>query len=283
MLLLIDANYLCHRAWHAMPGLSYRGLGTSVPFGVLRDVLKLHDLFGATKLAVVFAFDSHTQKLRRCGIYKDYKGNRPAPATPEEAEAKKEFSRQLDRLRYQYLPALGYSNIAQAEGFEGDDLIAKCVVDYRERTSRIVIVSSDADLFQLLSPSVSIYNPHQDRMRTIASFTKDWGVKPEQWPLVKAIAGCKSDNIKGVPGVAEKTACKYLLGALGQKTDTYKRIQAAQRQIYGNKRLTKLPFPGCPAVKVEAGGDWRQRSRWMEIADLLGAPTLLAAARSLTG
>ncbi|GAH13180.1 unnamed protein product, partial [marine sediment metagenome] len=37
--LILDCNYLCHRAAHSTRDLSYKGVATGVIYGFLRDVL----------------------------------------------------------------------------------------------------------------------------------------------------------------------------------------------------------------------------------------------------
>jgi hypothetical protein len=57
--------------------------------------------------------------------------------------------------------------------------------------------------------------------------------------MVKAIGGCKSDTIPGIPGIGEATALKYLKGEC--KPTTEAKIHAHQTMIDLFLELTTLP------------------------------------------
>jgi 5'-3' exonuclease len=68
--------------------------------------------------------------------------------------------------------------------------------------------------------------------------------------MVKSIAGCDTDDVKGVKGIGEKTAAKFLLGKLtkGKKLDA---INANLDLFKINSPLVKLPFPGTPSHELQ--------------------------------
>ena len=45
---------------------------------------------------------------------------------------------------------------------------------------------------------------------TYADFTDTYGIVPPQWPHFRALVGDKSDNLAGVQGIGEQTACELL-------------------------------------------------------------------------
>ena len=269
--LILDCSYLCHRAFHTMAGLKNKGESTGVAFGFLRDVAYLQDKLGTRNVA--FCFDSPTKKSLRRDMFPGYK-KKTKVFTPEQELAYKDFRRQLVLLRDDYLPSVGFKNIFFADGYEADDFIASCCQSLSEEDEAF-IVSSDHDLFQLLSDNVVMWNPITKKAYTKDDLKRDYGVTPKQWIKVQAIAGCDTDAIPGVPGVAEKTASKYVLGELGKHLKSYQGIEDSfegEGLFYRNLRLVRLPFEGT--LKVEFREDQLNRVAWQRIAKQLGAKSL---------
>ena len=90
--IVIDVNFLCHRAFHALPAMSHEGQGTSVVYGVLRDIYKLRSTLQSEDL--VFCFDVGRSRRRR--IYGQYTRKR---RSPDEKRQRKELYRQIEWLR----------------------------------------------------------------------------------------------------------------------------------------------------------------------------------------
>jgi 5'-3' exonuclease len=150
--------------------------------------------------------------------------------------------RLITRLRDEILPDFGYTPHWQS-GLEADDMIAAACKslhkDERYQNYRRMIVSTDGDLWQLLDPQTTMYSPSQNKYYTARGFEQEHGIPPKLWSLVKAIAGCTSDNVPGIAGVGEKSAVKYILGTLtGKKLSD---IEANWELIYFNRGLVKLP------------------------------------------
>ena len=278
--LILDCNFLCYRTLWSIGELSHNGIQTGVAFGFLSDMLSLEHRFGAQH--VIFCFDSKQSKRKR--LYPIYKNNRHIPnknATPEEAEIQKleqyEFYDQVNQLRSVILPNLGYENkIMMTPGYEADDWIAKsCALVLNDHPKdKIIIVSGDHDLFQCLNDSIEMYNPNQMKLHTLASFYKKYGIVPALWPNVKAIAGCPSDNIKGVPGVGEKSALSYLKETL-PKNKRHQAILDNQDIINRNMILTKLPLDGLPDYYFNKAQP--DNEKWGRVTKLLGMTTLVNA------
>jgi len=73
----------------------------------------------------------------------------------------------------------------------------------------VVILSGDADLFQLLRyPDVRIHNFRKEI--TAEDVEEKYGVQPDYFADWKALAGDSSDNIPGVHGIGEKKAATLL-------------------------------------------------------------------------
>lgn len=271
--LLIDTHYLAYRAFYALPGLSHDGKATSVSFGVLRDIIELEELHSTKN--IIFTFDYGISK--RLEIYPQYKENRNNPNKSEEdVQIKSAIREQIDLLRTEYLPQLGFNNIFFEYGYEADDIIASlCKTITQKLDNTCIIISTDKDLYQLLRQnSVSMYDPRNKKPTTEQSFTKEWGIQPSDWITVKSISGCKTDNIQGLDRVGEKTVCKYLNNKLKSTTKAYKNIYNNRLSIEDkNSKLVKLPFPGTPQYKIKP--DDVTIKKWKDLTTELGMSSLV--------
>lgn len=240
---LVDVPCLAYRAYHTTGMLSHDGKSTGVVYGVLREILALQRRFDTDLFA--FAFDSGN--LLRKQLYPAYKANRHKSQDDDEyAEKARELAnvrQQIAELRDRLLPTIGYQDILFQDGFEADDMIAAVCMDPPDN-SNILVVSSDNDLWQLLGRHVRVYDPRKKLLITSVLFRSEWGISPTQWADVKALAGCGSDNIKGVRGVGEKTAVSYLTGRLKPESVVFRRIVASSALWERNLQLVRLPFEG---------------------------------------
>lgn len=246
--LVIDANGLAWRAFHSTGGLSYNNVPTGVAYGLLGEVLRLQGQFNPKK-GFVFCFDKGP--LKRSAICKEYKYERykrSKEATGELLEKLNRVRQEIERLRTELLPLAGYRNVYSQEGMEADDIIASVCLNL-DSNDRAIIVSSDKDMFQLLSKRVSVWRPREKELWTSKKFRETYGIKPKSWITVKSLAGCSSDEVKGIRGVGELTAIKYLRGELkGIKLD-YILSKAGKRTLKRNWPLIALPYEGCKQFK----------------------------------
>jgi len=193
----------------AMKGLSWEEHATGVIFGFLRQIQQLAEEFPNSRFA--FAWDSR-RSFRR-NVYPIYK-EKPEMEDPEMIDLLNSGKPQFSTIRFDILPRLGFNNNFMQRGLEADDIIACITRDHAQNMDHTYIVSSDEDLFQLLRKNVSIYNPREKKVYTEEDFKRDKGIFPTDWPYVKAVAGCNSDNVKGIKGVGEKTVLKVLTGGI---------------------------------------------------------------------
>ena len=148
----------------------------------------------------VFVFDESLEQSHRKEIYPAYKANRD-PAPPE-------LKRQFQHCR-ELVRSLGVSEIANNR-YEGDDLVGTLAARARRDGHKVVIVSSDKDLAQLVEDGDTWWDFGKGGQLNGEKITQRFGVSPEKIPDMLSIAGDAVDNIPGVPGVGPVTAARLL-------------------------------------------------------------------------
>ena len=167
----------------------------------------MRERFGVPPGCVAWCFDRGPYRRRE--TCPGYKAGRRRGRSDEEEAAHDELRACTERLRTDYLGRLGYGNVFAAPGFEADDLMARCVEGLPDG-DRAVLVSGDQDLYQLLSWRAALYSPVADVLFTAREFRQKYGLSPARWAEVKALAGCATDDVPGIPGVGVKMAVTYL-------------------------------------------------------------------------
>ncbi|MFB4314076.1 DNA polymerase I [Actinomadura sp. 21ATH] len=243
-LLLLDGHSLAYRAFYALPVENFStsaGQPTNVVYGfanmlanALRDERPTH---------VAVAFDV-SRRTFRTEAYPGYKANR--------ARSPEEFHSQLgvlDRL----LAAMSVPAV-RAPGYEADDVIATLATRAAAAGHRVLIITGDRDVLQLVGPDVTalyFYRTAAEMIRYTPELVQEkYGLTPSQYPDFAALRGDPSDNLPSIPGIGEKTAAKWIreygtLGALLERMDEVKgkageRLRAAAETVRTNRRLTEL-------------------------------------------
>jgi len=265
--LILDTPYLCHRAKHSTPELQHEGMSTGILYGVLRDILTLQQQFQTKH--IVFCWDYGFGLRKTLNI--NYKANRVPSTDPVTVEFETEFREQMNKLRQRYLPKIGFRNVFYQKGYEADDIIAS-ICHKLPKDEYGVIVSGDHDMYQLLSPNISIYKPGKGTY-TARNFKREFGIPAKHWVYVKALAGCSSDNVKGIQGVGEKTAIKYMKKQLNRTHKVYARIKAEKdAMLKTNVPLVRLPYKGVDTFKLR--DDKVTQKGWDNVCDALGMKSL---------
>ena len=216
-MLLFDGNALVHRAYHALPPLTQPKTGEMINavYGFASTLLKVLADFKPTHWAI--AFDRPTPTFRH-EMFEDYKAQRPP--TPEELKS------QMKRV-HQLVGAFRIP-VFEIDGFEADDVLGTLSKQADEMGIDTIIVSGDNDMLQVVLPRVKTLAPKRTFADTVLydeeAVEQKYGIKPEQLPDLKALAGDVSDNIPGLPGVGEKTATR-LLQQYGSLEGIYEHIE----------------------------------------------------------
>ena len=241
---LVDFSNLAHRALHTLQGMSHNEVPTGIIFGFFQQLLTVcNDPYIASNRVALF-FDSRQSYRRRS--YPEYKAKKHQEATPEELNILKVFVQQVKVLRDEILPGIGFPCYRQI-GLESDDLIASAADSLRDGMSKervAVVVTADHDLFQVISDNTHWYDPYRGKYLDVVGYRKETELSSvDQWALFKALAGCHSDNVKGVPGVGTKTAILYLSGVLPITSKKHLAIVSdeGKKTFQRNLGLVRLP------------------------------------------
>ena len=266
--LILDCSYLCYRAYYAFPDLHHGDIATGITFGFFRDLVKFQDQFATDKIIFTFDFGAPLRSKEHPG----YKATRQV-VNKDELRKRNYIRAAREKLRETTLLQLGYRNVFFQEGYEADDIIASLCQSIPD-DDEIIIISSDHDLYQLLSHRVSMYSPSSeiDPLVTLQSFYHKYGVTPDQWADVKAIAGCRGDNVIGIYGIGELKAISYLKGELKETSDAYKKIESHYNLWTANHRLVSLPYPGCRRFRLAP--DELNELSWKKLSAQIGITTI---------
>ena len=197
-LYLIDGSAYIYRAFFALPPLANsKGLQTNAVYGFTTMLLKVLRDHRPDYVAVVFDEKGPTHRHE---AFKDYKAQRPP--MPQGMSAQIPYIHRV-------VEALSLPVIRQA-GYEADDLIGTLARKGEVEGLDVVIVTSDKDMFQLLTPKTRIYDPVKDKWFGEADSQARFGVEPARVVEIMGLMGDTSDNIPGVKGIGEKTAVKLI-------------------------------------------------------------------------
>ncbi len=229
-LVLIDGNAILHRAYHALPPMSNdKGEPTNAIYGFVSMLLRVISDLKPTHIAV--AFDRPKPTFRK-KLFKNYQAQRP--------EMEESLVNQVKRV-HEVLKAMKIA-VFEKDGFEADDVIATLAEQVHssqftvrsKKIDEVIIVSGDRDLLQLVNDQVKLYMPVKGLSESKLFGEKEteerMGVKPQQIPDFKALAGDPSDNYRGVDGIGPKTAIN-LLKEFGDLETVY-------------MKLNKISIPG---------------------------------------
>lgn len=216
-LLLIDANSLIHRSFHALPPFKTPdGSPSGALYGLASILIKV--MRERPPRYIAAAFDRPEPTFRK-KEYKDYKGTR-APTADDLIIQLKEA--------HNLLAAFGIKSFDLA-GFEADDIVATMAKRFGGKNIQAVILSGDLDTLQVVDgDDIVVEFPKKGISETVIynreAVIERFDVKPEELADYKGLVGDTSDNIPGVPGVGPKTAAR-LIKDYGTLKNMYKDIE----------------------------------------------------------
>lgn len=262
--MLVDANNLAMRSFHAAKGAMTAAGESTGALVLFVNSLAMH-VRDERPDRLVLCWDGIGGSWMRAKLYPQYKANRKRAAQP-----KPELHHDTFSMIIEFCDAAGIAQWRRV-GYEADDLIANATWDNPDE--KVIILSSDKDLLQLLTPNVVQirFSSHGaptdrwDRQRVI----DEMHCTPEQIPLLMALTGDASDGIPGMHRVGPKKALKMLQDAdwdLGRAMEPHPdsreivRISAALVDL----SQVKIELPPVPVTNF-TGPD---SPRWQELLNL---------------
>jgi DNA polymerase-1 len=245
-LFLVDGYALIYRAFYALisrPLRTSRGENTSAAWGIVNFLQRLLNQHRPEFLGWV-----HDSGLSfRHERYPAYKATREKLSD----ELQDDFDRGMERI-CQLLEAFRIP-IITCPGYEADDVIGTLARQGVARELNVVIVSGDKDFQQLVQPRVWLLNPGrggpasvEESWVSVENGSERLGVAPAFVTDYLALVGDSSDNVPGVRGIGDKTACELVaqfggLEAILANVDqiSKKRPREALQQHEAEARLSK--------------------------------------------
>ena len=305
-LLLVDGMNAFLRNYVRSPYMDVNGERMGGTTGMLISVRKMIADFNASNCLVVWDGEGGSQ--RRRSIYSEYKAGRTVRLNKHDDDMEEDPEARLQNFRKQvefakeYLTLLGIPQV-RAPGVEADDLIAY-IAGKMDHPHGCIIVSTDQDMLQLVSiespgcdgtrpfavtedswmqikcdtcdglgcpktSDVKVYSPIKKILYDRKTFISEYGVLPENFRIVKALTGDKSDNIEGIKGFGEKTIAKNFPILAVMKTNPQKivelaaglkgvlgqRLKAGEAKFFENIQLMDLSEPMLSATAARQARD----------------------------
>ena len=241
-IIVIDGNSLLFRAFYATyydPSNIMRtksGQATNAIFAFSNMITSLlTNLKKGDGIFVGFDAGKHTFRHQE---YKDYKANRPE--LPKDLITQFPIARELlDKLNIVHY---------ECDNLEADDICGIIANKAQKEGYKVYIYTSDKDYLQLIDENITIELIKKGlkdiKEMTPQTFKEEWGFEPIQITDYKGLRGDDSDNLKGIPGVGDKTA-KQLISQFGdlesiiQNADTKTKVGRNIIEFQNNGRMCK--------------------------------------------
>ena len=241
-IIVIDGNSLLFRAFYATyydPSNIMRtksGQATNAIFAFSNMITSLlTNLKKGDGIFVGFDAGKHTFRHQE---YKDYKANRPE--LPKDLITQFPIARELlDKLNIIHY---------ECDNLEADDICGIIANKAQKEGYKVYIYTSDKDYLQLIDENITIELIKKGlkdiKEMTPQTFKEEWGFEPIQITDYKGLRGDDSDNLKGIPGVGDKTA-KQLISQFGdlesiiQNADTKTKVGRNIIEFQDNGRMCK--------------------------------------------
>ena len=226
------------RCWSIASYINSKGHEVGGMTGFLKSLAAVIRQFKPTRVIVVW--DGKGGATNRKHINANYKANRDTAAVikwdvydtkEDEAES---MAAQIERLQ-DYLACLPVT-VLEVPKLEADDIIAYLAQASSKRGHKAIIVSMDKDFLQLVDRNISVWSPLVKILYDYETTKAKLGVLPENFNVVKALQGDKSDNLRGVKGIGLKTLIKLFPGLVSDPEFTLDEIFESGSQLLESKK-----------------------------------------------
>lgn len=197
-ILAIDYNNVMFTSYYGQPLLNSAGQNLNAVKSFFNKIRNFKDTFEPD--FIVFANDLSRSKTFRRKMYPGYKAQRK-PINTDIFEQMKIVSKIIGLLGFQFINDPLY---------EADDILGMISQWGIEHGMDTIIISSDRDLYQLVNDHTYIMSPRSNNIVDVDYMHTEYDLTPDQWIELKILQGDRSDNIKGIRGIGEKTALQLM-------------------------------------------------------------------------
>lgn len=272
--LIVDGNNVLRRSM-ADTKMNAKGVHYG---GIFQTLLQIRIMMQKKAFDYVYVvFDGHKSGLERYKLYNDYKANRPdkdyasmlydeelseyGKAVKAKVKSMEEylfnknkkektdtqkfidenFARERDTLLKYFNELYIRWIFDDDESTEGDDYIAYYVKN-KKPEEKIVIMSTDHDLTQLINENVIIYDQVIKQFITKDNIKKIRGIPSENVVVEKIFCGDTSDNIKNIDGVSVNRLHEAMPEMLVRPVTVDEIIERAKKLIQERVEQKKKPL-----------------------------------------
>src|SRR6476469_5957155 len=244
-LFLLDAYALIFRAYYALirnPRITAKGKNTNAQFGFTNTIIELINKQKPTHMAVCFDTAAPTE---RHTDFEAYKANRQ--------EAPEDLLASIPDIK-KIITGLNIP-IIETDGYEADDVIGTLAKQAEKVGYEVYMVTPDKDYGQLVSEHIKIYKPGYQgsdaEVLGVQEVLDKWCIQDVSQVIdIMGLMGDAVDNIPGISGVGQKTACKLIteygsLEKVLEAADTIKgslgeKIRAGKDSAVLSKKLATI-------------------------------------------
>lgn len=211
--LIVDSLNTFIRSWTTNPQMDDNGNHIGGITGFLKSIGYIIREVKPTR--VILVFDGKKGSNDRKKIYEGYKSDRGAIrfrvnrqydnllSEDEERESMRtQIVQLIDCLNYLPVTTMVY------DGIEADDVIAYIATNLIQKEEQCVIMSTDKDFLQLISPTTILYSPTKKVIYNRHKVFDEYGIYPQNFCIFRSLDGDVSDNVPGIKGCGLKTLIK---------------------------------------------------------------------------
>lgn len=233
VILVIDFANVAFGCWYSRPEFNEKGENVNAVLKFFQRLKSFKDIFNPTYL--VFANDLGRDKTFRRRMYPDYKGTRKE-VDPDIKNQTKMISKLCGLLGLPFI---------NNELYEADDIAGMISRWGDSHGFNTVIVTSDRDLYQLVTENTTILSPKKNEFIDVNYILDNYGLTPEQWTDLKILQGDSGDNIPGIKGIGNKTALD-LMNRYGSVDNIYAHLDDFSEKL--REKLT-IGWPTIPLMR----------------------------------
>ena len=205
--LIIDGLNTFIRAFSVNPSLNEDGSHVGGLVGFLKSIRFAINKFKPTRCIIVF--DGKGGSKPRQKVYSGYKGgrkvrsrlNRVVDWTVNPQDESEAMKLQLSRL-IEYLENLPLT-ILSIDNLEADDVMAY-VSNTSLKDSKVTIMSTDKDFYQLVDDRVRVYSPTKKKTYDVDMVYEEFGLYPQNLLTGRTIDGDRSCLLYTSPSPRDK-------------------------------------------------------------------------------